>query len=188
MLNDPRSRMPRETEVATERGYYDFMDPDPATLYTMEEAGVVLSRICRFGGRGPRFYSVAEHTVLCDNIAIRLNYTLEQRRSVFLHDVPEAIVGDVTTPLKRQLRDFAPIEEITAAAYRARYDVLDIPALVKKVDLLAFSVEARDFFPSHGFVRDLPAPPVLAVLKPPRWSMEKAARQFAARALRIRLS
>ena len=64
-----------------------------------------LSKVCRFAGQCPYFYSVAEHCVLGANYILRTypdhphkyNLALE----FLLHDATEAYLGDISHPLKQ---------------------------------------------------------------------------------------
>lgn len=65
-----------------------------------------IANICRFQGHTRRFYSVAEHSVLAAVLS-----PPESRALVLIHDLHEAIVGDVPSPLKPLLGEaFAALE------------------------------------------------------------------------------
>lgn len=90
--------------------YFDLWNPDPAAIDLGTIAGP-LSRICRFGGQCPRFYSVAEHCCYLYDAAEkspmfeRLSRSLRVhfRATCLFHDAAEAFIGDVIRPLKSAL-------------------------------------------------------------------------------------
>ena len=77
-----------------------------------------LSLLCRYGGHVDRFYSVAEHCVLMSH-AVPAEHALW----ALLHDATEAYVVDVPRPLKRELTDYAAIENGVMAAILARFEL-----------------------------------------------------------------
>ena len=124
-------------------GRMDFARPFEEAAYTWAELAVMLSRICRYNGAIP--WSVGQHLLLCDDLARALPKLT--RRYVRFHDVHEALVMDVPSPLKPFLG--APYADLEA---RAEADVhrraglswpppLDIAAEVARIDRLAFQHE-----------------------------------------------
>lgn len=69
---------------------------DPERLMPIPEIARVLSRVCRWGGRGSAFYSVLQHSV---ELARALPEDL--RLQGLLHDFSEAWIGDIPAPLKK---------------------------------------------------------------------------------------
>lgn len=68
-----------------------------------------LSQLCRYTGHTSRFYSVAEHSVA---VSLAVRAALEAKKASpalvaygalrgLLHDAPEAYIGDVSSPMKR---------------------------------------------------------------------------------------
>ena len=55
--------------------YFNFIDTEP-DMVDIEDIAHSLSMQCRFGGHLPRFYSIAQHCVLCSQI-IEPKYALE---------------------------------------------------------------------------------------------------------------
>lgn len=141
----------------------DLRCPSPDAVPMLDDLAGVLSRVCRFNGQLPVFYSVAQHAVLVARICCRL---LEEEvasldaltpsearavaRAALHHDDGEAFVGDMISPLKVLYRAVAPglvnLDHRWTRAACERYgvdpDLLDHPA-VKRADVLAYVLEER---------------------------------------------
>lgn len=113
-----------------------------------------LAHICRFTGHVTRFYSVAHHLLLCEQISRRLFIDdTDLHLAVLLHDVHEGYLGDVSAPLKLLLPDYSALEESWIAVIQRAHGVsklASIPAEVRHVDQLALMLEGR----SLGFSTD----------------------------------
>ena len=122
--------------------YYDFYNPDPDVV-TIEVIAHALANICRYTGHVSRFYSVAEHSVRASYLGPD-NEALER----LMHDAGEALVGDVSTPLKRQLGGYAEIEEraeiLCATKFGYQYPY---PPSVKQADLIMLATEKKFLLP-----------------------------------------
>lgn len=140
--------------------YIDLKDPssEPVTIRVIAHA---LSHLCRYTGHTRRFYSVAEHCVRASYIGDP-RYALD----ILMHDAAEAFLGDVATPLKRQLSDYADLEHrfenIIAGKWGLRwlYDQ-EFKAAVKHADLVMLATEKRDLLPVSDVIW-----PVLAGIDP----------------------
>lgn len=66
-----------------------------------------LSNLCRFGGHSPKFYSVAQHSVLC---SLKGKTYLEQLE-LLMHDASEAYLIDLPKPIKLMLPDYIRVED-----------------------------------------------------------------------------
>jgi len=90
------------------------MTPDDVDI---EDIILALPNICRFGGRIPKHYSVAQH-------AVELARWLSKQGKddlvplALLHDAGEAYIGDIIYPIKIQIPIFLELEDqITEMIY-----------------------------------------------------------------------
>lgn len=116
--------------------YFNFEEPDKST-FTIDDIATGLSNICRFNGQCNRFYSVAEHSVHVSRL-VPEHLALE----ALFHDAAEAIIGDISTPLKQFLPDFKRIE---AAVEKAIFDHIGISSscheIIKHYDTVMLLTE-----------------------------------------------
>lgn len=78
----------------------DVLNPRPED-FCIEDIAHSLSQLCRFTGHTNRFYSVGEH---CLNVSYLVDTSRTDPETAFwglLHDVHEAFIGDISTPVKR---------------------------------------------------------------------------------------
>lgn len=163
------------TWLLTQRGNVvdiEFLNHDRIELPDIAHS---LAHINRFTGHAVRAYSVAEHSLLvceilerdggCRNAATLL--------AALLHDAHEAIIGDVSTPMKRRL------DQLTGGAWSReearvqrhvlhRFDIWPVFEghyyAIKHADLVALATERRDLLPDVG-----PPWPVLQGIQPVEW-------------------
>lgn len=85
----------------------------------LEDVAHALSMIPRFAGHPASFYSVAQHSLLVEELA-RLHGEAEEDllRACLLHDAHEAYVGDVPSPLKRLIPGWYDFEELVSSSVR----------------------------------------------------------------------
>lgn len=119
--------------------HFDYRNVCAAHI-NLEDIAVALSNICRFAGHVPEFYSVAQHAVLCSQIA-----PAEFAFEALMHDAAEAYCQDVPSPLKRLLPDYQRIEETVDIAVRQRFGLPEMMSTsVKYADLVMLATERRD--------------------------------------------
>lgn len=131
--------------------YVDLLNPDPATL-DIESIAASLSKLCRFTGHTPVFYSVAEHSVHAARFCAGMGHGDEVVRSVFLHDAAEAYIGDVSRPLRRLISGYDRIEEAFEKALEKRFDVdfVKHAKVIRQIDLIMLGWEKREMWPEDS--------------------------------------
>lgn len=127
--------------------YWDVQRPD-TTLDSIDIKVIAhaLSHICRFTGHTREFYSVAQHAVLCSRV-----YPEKFAYAKLMHDIAEAVLNDVASPLKRLLPDYKNLEHKNEHALFVRFglDVNDsnVWSEVKRADMIMLATEKRDLMP-----------------------------------------
>ena len=116
----------------------DLLDPSPMDI----EIGDIahgLARVARWNGQttGEHGFSVAQHSLVVEDIAAHLKPGLEPRwrLAALLHDAPEYVIGDMISPFKAALglsyRDF---EERLENAVHVRFGLpAKTPPAVKEL-------------------------------------------------------
>lgn len=101
---------------------FDVLHPDHS-LICLEDIAHALSQTCRFTGHTNRFYSVAEHSVLCSDVCISTEY----RAACLLHDAAESYLNDIASPVKQYLPDYNDLEEVIILTIFSKYGLRLIP-------------------------------------------------------------
>lgn len=116
----------------------DLRNPNVRDINILDIAGA-LSRICRFAGHVPSFYSVAQHCVIVSN-ALPHDLAL----AGLLHDASEAYLNDITRALKysREMTGYRRLEDtMQRTIYRAFGVPEEMSPRVKVVDQSLGGVE-----------------------------------------------
>ncbi len=129
----------------------DLLDPSPFDV-EIEDIAHGLSRVARWNGQtsGSWAYSVAQHSVLVEQIATAIDATLVRkwRLATLLHDGPEYVIGDMITPFKAIIgADYKAVDKRLEAAIHLRFGLPpELPAkvvqLIKRADRIAAFFEA----------------------------------------------
>lgn len=128
---------------------------EPAALepqdILIEDVAAHLAKICRFTGACRIFYSVAEHSVfVADLLADRAPTDHLLQLCGLLHDAPEYLLNDLSTPIKAGLGHYNAMERAAWWAVAERFGLpLTLPWQVKHADLVALATERRDLIHAH---------------------------------------
>lgn len=117
-------------------------DPDLNDALYLEDFAHALARVSRFTGHAAHRYSVASHSLMVADLApSRLH------ASGLMHDAIEAVLGDVSSPLKSILPEYRALQTRWETCMAERWGVLLGAPEVKAADRLAFAIECRDLMP-----------------------------------------
>jgi 5'-deoxynucleotidase YfbR-like HD superfamily hydrolase len=174
----------------------DLLDPSPLDI-EIEDIAHGLARVARWNGQtsGDHIFSVAQHTLLVEEIARRRGNIPDRRvgLALLLHDAPEYVIGDMISPFKAVIGgSYRIVERRLLTAIHLRFGLApelpgEILAIIKAADrgaafleataLAGFAVaEARRLF---GARPALPAAAERDYLTP--WPAETAKRRFLER-------
>lgn len=79
-------------------------------LYNIEDIAHSLSNQCRFLGHTSRFYSISEHSRFVAALLKKWNHSPYTQLHGLLHDLSEAYLGDMPTPLKQYCPPYKDLE------------------------------------------------------------------------------
>lgn len=131
------------------------------SVFTVEDVAQGLGKRCRFTGQCQHFYSVAEHSVLGAEALLESTGDKQLAAAFLMHDVSEAFLPDVPTPLKHflsveldnntscnwsELESLHTLEILERFGLGALLPAIDSP-LIHEMDLAMLQAE-RDFL--HG--------------------------------------
>lgn len=115
---------------------FDYNDPH-ASEVGIEDIAAALSKVCRFAGHIPYFYSVAQHAVNTSLIVAP-----QHAFTALMHDTAEAFTNDLPTPLKSAIPAFRELEARIESAMGARFGFeYPLPAEVRYADLQMLAIE-----------------------------------------------
>lgn len=129
----------------------DLLDPTPLDIEITDIAHG-LAFVARWNGQtaGDWPYSVADHSLLVEDILGRLNPGIETRwrLAALLHDAPEYVIGDMISPVKAALgAEYQHMDERLTAAIHQRFGLPaalppTIKAKIKTADRISARLEA----------------------------------------------
>lgn len=115
---------------------FDYANPR-ANPIDIDDIAAALSKVCRFSGHLPYFYSVAQHAVNTSYIVAP-----EFAFTALMHDTAEAFTNDLPTPLKTALPVFKELEVAIESAMSEQFGfAFPLPAEVKHADLQMLQLE-----------------------------------------------
>lgn len=130
-------KQPRAWQRMLSGRILDLLDPTPMDI-EIEDIAHGLAFVARWNGqtRGDYAYSVAEHSLLVEEIFTKANPAapVKWRLAALLHDAPEYVIGDMISPVKSAVGPgYGLLDERLTAAVHLRFGLPGIiPAPVKK--------------------------------------------------------
>ena len=94
--------------IRTFSGKYVNVFEPTEDMICIEDIAHALSHQCRFGGHLPRFYSVAEHSILCSQLVFG---SKTEKFNALMHDASEAYLLDIPSPIKKGLANYKDLED-----------------------------------------------------------------------------
>ena len=125
----------------------DLLDPTPFDI-EIDDIAHGLAFVARWNGqtRGDFAYSVAEHSLLVEEILARQNPGIAAlwRLAALLHDAPEYVIGDMISPVKAAIGpDYSELDRRLTAAVHIRFGLPAVlPAAIKRAIKAADKVSA----------------------------------------------
>ena len=98
----------------------DKFDYDNPSNIKIGDISHGLSNMCRFSGQCEQFYSVAQHSVHCSEMALKETGDTKLAKLMLLHDATEAYVVDVPRPSKAILGEvyYKQEEKVKVAIFK----------------------------------------------------------------------
>ena len=138
----------------------DLLDPTPIDI-EIEDIAHGLAFVARWNGqtRGEFAYSVAEHSLLVEEIFSRSHPDVKWRLAALLHDAPEYVIGDMISPVKAAIgAGYGEMDLRLTAAVHLRFGLpASLPAPVKaaiktadKISAWLEAVEIAGFSPDEA--------------------------------------
>ncbi|MDR0808955.1 MAG: HD family hydrolase [Gemmobacter sp.] len=138
----------------------DLLDPTPMDI-EIEDIAHGLAFVARWNGqtRGDHPYSVAEHSLLVEEIFARQNPQAgpRWRLAALLHDAPEYVIGDMISPVKAAIGpNYGDLDIRLTAAIHIRFGLpATLPAAIKRGIKTADKVSAwAEAVQIAGFTED----------------------------------
>ena len=141
------SRQPRAWQRMLSGRRLDLLDPAPLDI-EVEDIAHGLAFVARWNGQtvGDWPYSVAEHSLLVEDIFARMNpaQPARWRLAALLHDAPEYVIGDMISPVKAAVGPgYGALDDRLTAAVHLRFGLPAVlPAPVKRAIKAADKVSA----------------------------------------------
>ena len=145
------SKQPRAWQRMLSGRRLDLLDPTPMDI-EVEDIAHGLAFVARWNGqtRGDWPYSVAEHSLLVEDILVRKDPAMAPRwrLAALLHDAPEYVIGDMISPVKAAVGPgYGELDQRLTAAIHLRFGLpavlpMQIKQAIKTADRVSAWLEA----------------------------------------------
>jgi hypothetical protein len=115
----------------------NVFDPTP-DMIDIKDIAHALSNVCRFGGHCRNFYSVAQHSIYCYELA---DYECD-KLGALMHDASEAYLYDFPKPIKEGLEFYKSLENNLMIVISKKFG-FEFPILpeIKSIEKELFKIE-----------------------------------------------
>lgn len=126
-----------------------------ADQFDIVDIAHALSNLCRYTGHTKEFYSVAQHCVHAYDIAPK-----RLKKTALLHEVSEAYLGDISSPLKALLPDYRRLEDriMLHASFKFNF-FYGFPEEIKEIDRRLLQTEKNQLMQKEPKAWDISAEP-----------------------------
>lgn len=145
------AKQPRAWQRMLSGRRLDLLDPTPVDI-EIEDIAHGLAFVARWNGqtRGDYAYSVAEHSLLVEDLYGRLapSAPVKWRLAALLHDAPEYVIGDMISPVKASVGPgYGELDQRLTAAIHIRFGLpaslpVAVKRQIKKADKISAWMEA----------------------------------------------
>lgn len=161
---------------------FDPIRPDPESI-SMIDIVAAMPHINRFNGHTIFPYSIATHSVCLYEYGLAKGHdSYDDLAWALLHDAPEIYIGDLCTPIKREMPDFKAIDENIMGQICIKYRMsMEMPDWLKDADRRICLDERNVLFPAipwgWGDLEDMDP----LGIEIPTWGVDEARDAFAQR-------
>lgn len=158
--------------IRTFKNHCFFYDDIRKNKLDIKDIAHSLANQCRWSGHSKRFYSVAQHSVLC-----AMNIHPEFEFEALMHDASEAYLVDIPRPLKPFIPDYKQLQ-IDVENFISDFYLLPYPMSyeVKEMDERMLVTEWIQLFDKTNIELGVRAEPIPITITP--WSPERAEAEF----------
>lgn len=175
--------MSKDTQIQTFKGnLFDFLDLEN-NIIDIEDVAHSLANQCRWTGHTKHFYSIAQHSCYCYDIAWK-NYRdrPEIALEALLHDGSEFAMIDLSRPLKSILPDYSSLQLKVEKQFAYKFGIPELMSKeVREIDDRMLVTEYYQLFNKqihpnliHFYVKEYPK----SELRIAPWTPEVSNAQF----------
>ena len=141
--------------IETLSGIAFDLDNPTSAMVNFDDVATSLSRQCRYNGHCSNFYSIAEHSIHCTDMAKLDGCNKYIQLLTLIHDAHEAFIGDIVRPIKVVLGEQIKlieerIDEVLYVKLGIKPPSNKIRQIVKSYDDSLLTTEASTMMASGG--------------------------------------
>lgn len=160
---------------------FHFLNPSPDEI-NINDIANSLSKQCRYTGHVKQFYSVTEHCCLLFDFAwVNKNRSIQELRTMLMHDASEAYLTDLARPIKYYMPEYKTLEAKIEKVISEKFDLIyPYPSWIKELDTRILLDERKQAMnPSNNVWAVDSLEPLGVTLN--FWDPEKACKEYLKR-------